>query len=146
MWNHFSDACGCTLSMTAVHDSFAIRLRGYGITVANTSILKTLAVDLLNPTPQAEVRKHKLKVKSTSRYTHDHELGVLTPASRLLSPRLDHSSWTSSAPAVLQSPLSSRTPKQLLSAKAAQLFSVNRTHNSFLRDISPDTCPTVHIG
>lgn len=31
--------------------------------VANSSVLKTLAVDLLNPTPQAEARKHKLKVK-----------------------------------------------------------------------------------
>ena len=42
-----------------VLSQFATRLR---IIVANFSDFKTLAVDLLNPTPQAEARKHKLKV------------------------------------------------------------------------------------
>ena len=31
-------------------------------TPANAASLQVLAVDLLNPTPQAEARKHKLKV------------------------------------------------------------------------------------
>ena len=96
--------------------------------IANSSVLKVLAVDLLNPTPQAEARKHKLKVNRLH--------GIRSRACRvntvfrLLSQRLDHFLWTSNAPAVSQSPLSSRTPKQSLSAKAARLFSVNRTYNS----------------
>lgn len=53
---------GCTLMV------FAITVAGVmGIMVANhPPVLKTLAVDLLNPTPQAEARKHKLKVNKTS--------------------------------------------------------------------------------
>ena len=49
--------------------------------VANhSSVLKTLAVDLLNPTPQAEARKHKLKVNKTST-VHDQEAWkTLTPS------------------------------------------------------------------
>ena len=130
MSSHCCDACGCSVSMTATHEWFTIRLRDYKIMIANSSVLKTLAVDLLNPTPQAEARKHKLKVYQP------HGIGsrawTIDTVPRLLSQRLDHSLWTSSAPAVLQSPPSSRTRRQSSSVEAAQQFSVNRTHNPFL--------------
>ena len=96
--------------------------------IANSSVSKVLAVDLLNPTPQAEARKHKLKVNQP--HGIQSRAWKVNTVFRLLSQRLDHSLWTSSAPAVLQSPLSSRMPRQSLSAKAARLFSVNRTYNS----------------
>ena len=62
MSSHFCDTCGCSVSMTPVDQCSAIQLRGWGIIIANSPVFKVLAVDLLNPTPQAEARKHKLKV------------------------------------------------------------------------------------
>ena len=89
-------------------------------------------MDLLNPTPQAEARKHKLKVyRPENARVRDRNAHSI---SRLSFQHPGLSSWTSSAPAVSQSPLFSRTLRRSLYAKVARLSSANRTHPP-LRDV-----------
>jgi hypothetical protein len=91
---------------------------------------QVLAVDLLNPSPIAEAKKHKLKVRRISPVAVDFvDLDIPASAGFSMNNHTDSnrpsylalaaSSWMSSAPAASPSLPSSPTPRQSLSAKVA---------------------------
>jgi hypothetical protein len=80
---------------------------------------QVLAVDLLNPTPAAEARKHKLKVYINHIYLKYRKNKWLT-CYRTLCPLLGRSSWMSNAPAASQSQPYSHMRKPSSSVPAAQ--------------------------